>query len=49
MGNLFAVAAWHADKACQAYLSGEFDIFTRHIVICDRLRRRAYRMRSAAR
>ncbi|BBB99365.1 hypothetical protein [Bradyrhizobium elkanii] len=46
--RLFAVAAWHADKAIAAYLSGEFDIYTRHISICDDLRRRAYALKRAA-
>lgn len=48
MGNLFAVAAWHADKAIQAYHANDMDAYTRHIFICDRLRRQAYALRRAA-
>lgn len=40
--SLFAVSDWHADKAVTAYLSGDLDAYTRHISICDYLRRRAY-------
>ena len=40
--QLFAVANWHADKAITAYLAGDFDTYTRHIGICDSIRRSAY-------
>lgn len=35
------VAEWHACKAIAAYLSGEFDLYARHIAIADQLRVRA--------
>ena len=41
MPNFEAVAAWHADKAMQAYLSGDLDLYCHHIAIADRLRRTA--------
>lgn len=40
--NLSAVADWHADKAEAAYRSGELDDYSRHIRICDELRRHAW-------
>lgn len=48
MGDLFAVAAWHADKAMLAYHAGDMDAFVRHIMISDRIRRQAYALRRAA-
>ncbi len=36
-----AIADWHATKACAAYLSGDLDLYSRHIWIADDLRRRA--------
>ena len=47
-GNLFAVADWHADKAMSHYQKGEFENYTRHIAIADRLRREAYAQKRKA-
>jgi hypothetical protein len=30
-------ASYHADKAVAAYLSGDMDLYCRHIAIADRL------------
>jgi len=46
--QILATAGWHADKAIAAYLSGDFDLYARHIKICDHLRRSAWLISRAA-
>lgn len=41
MSITLAIADWHANKACAAYLSGDQIAYCRHVLICDQLRRKA--------
>ena len=38
MHRYLSVASWHADKAIAAYLSGDLDLYCKHIAISDRMR-----------
>jgi len=41
MSITLAIADWHATKACAAYPSGDLDVYCRHVLISDALRRKA--------